>query len=314
MEFKDYYKVLGVDRKVSAEDIKKAYRKLAIKYHPDKNAGNKEAEEKFKEINEANEVLSDPEKRKKYDQLGSNWKNYQQEGGRAEDFDWSKWRGQQGGGGFSGYSGTEDIFGDGGNFSDFFESIFGGGSAGFSSGGPRRPRKGGDYRAEAEITLEEAYSGTSRRFNVNGKVLQINIKPGVKDSQVLRLKDKGAPGTNGGPGGNIYVTLHVPEHPYYKRKENDLYCDVSVDLYTAVLGGKQVVQTFKGEIRIDIPKETENGKVLRLKGMGMPLFGKTGEYGDMYAKISVAIPKSLSTKEIELFKELAVIRKKKDSN
>jgi len=312
MEFKDYYKILGVERNASADEIKKAYRKLAIKFHPDKNAGNKEAEEKFKGINEANEVLSDPEKRKKYDELGSNYKNYQQGGGRAEDFDWSKWQGQQGGrGGYQTYSSEgEDMFG-GGDFSDFFESVFGG--SGFRQSSTKRPRKGGDYRADTNITLEEAYNGTNRRLNVNGSVLQINIKPGVKDGQTLRLKDKGAPGASGGPAGDIYITLHIEENPRYRRDGNDLYCDAPVDLYTAVLGGKQVIQTLKGEIRIEIPKETENGKVLRLKGMGMPVFGKTGEYGDLYAKINVTTPKNLSPKEIDLFKELSAIAKKRST-
>jgi curved DNA-binding protein len=309
MDFKDYYKILGVERNASAEDIKKAYRKLAVKYHPDKNAGNKEAEEKFKEINEANEVLGNPEKRKKYDALGSNWKNYQQGGGRAEDFDWSKWTGQAGGrGGFQAYSSEENIFGGEGNFSDFFESIFGGSGFGART---KAPRKGTDYNAKTEITLEEAYNGTTRRLDVSGKILQINIKPGVKNGQILRLKEKGGPGLNGGVAGDIYITVSVAEHSKYKRKENDLYCTIPVDLYTAVLGGKQVVQTLKGEIRIDIPKETENGKVLRLKGMGMPVSGKAGEFGYLYAKIGISLPKNLTAKELELFKELAEIYKRK---
>ena len=199
----------------------------------------------------------------------------------------------------------------GGDFSDFFESVFGG--SGFRQSSTKRPRKGGDYRADTNITLEEAYNGTNRRLNVNGSVLQINIKPGVKDGQTLRLKDKGAPGASGGPAGDIYITLHIEENPRYRRDGNDLYCDAPVDLYTAVLGGKQVIQTLKGEIRIEIPKETENGKVLRLKGMGMPVFGKTGEYGDLYAKINVTTPKNLSPKEIDLFKELSAIAKKRST-
>jgi curved DNA-binding protein len=308
MEFKDYYKILGVERKASADEIKKAYRKLAVKYHPDKNPGNKEAEENFKKINEANEVLSDPEKRKKYDELGSNYNNYQQSGGRAEDFDWSKWGNQRNGGGYQTYTSGEGF--DGENFSDFFESIFGGSS--FQQQGTRKPRKGSDYNAETDISLEEAYSGTNRRMDVNGKVLQINIKPGVEEGQVLRLKDKGGPGANGGPRGDIYITLHIPEHPHYIRKQDDLYCDIQVDLYTALLGGKQLIRTLKGSMRIDIPAEGENGKVMRLKGLGMPVFNKPESFGDLYAKVKITLPKNLSAKEKELFNELSSIQKKKN--
>ena len=305
MDFKDYYKILGVERNATTDDIKRAYRKLAVKYHPDKNPGNKEAEEKFKEINEANEVLGDAEKRKKYDALGTSYKNYQRSGGTAEDFDWSEWR-SAGNGGFE----HEDIF-SGGSFSDFFESIFGGENNGFKTRSSRKPRKGSDYNAETDISLEEAYHGTNRRMDINGHILQINIKPGVKDGQVLRLKEKGGAGINGGPKGDIFITLHIPEHPHYTRKGNDLHCDIPVELYTTILGGKQVVRTLKGNLRIDIPKETENGEVLRLKGMGMPVFGKANEFGDLYAKVKVLVPKNLTPRELELFKELANIHNKK---
>lgn len=310
MDFKDYYKILGVERSASADEIKKAFRKLAVKYHPDKNPGNKAAEEKFKEINEANEVLSDAGKRKKYDELSTNWNSYQQRGGQGQgnDFDWNRWRSSQAGDGFEG---GEEMFG-GGNFSDFFESIFGGG--GFQSGsrgGSRSPRKGGDYKTETDITLEEAYHGTTRRIAVNNETLEMKFKPGVKDEQVLRLRGKGGAGANGGPRGDIYITIHIAEHPHYKRKGDDLYCDAPVDIYTAILGGKQIVRTLKGNMRIDIPKETENGKVLRLKGLGMPVFGKTNEYGDLYATIKVMTPKNLTAEELELYRKLADIHKKK---
>jgi len=306
MEFTDYYKTLGIERTATADQIKKAYHKLALKYHPDKNQGNKEAEESFKKINEANEVLSDPTKRKKYDEVGANWKNYEQTGGRAEDFDWSKWQGQQNRGSQS-YGG--EGFG-GGDFSDFFESIFGGGG---NFGGRTRAttRKGSDYNAEAEISLEEAYHGTTRRLNVNGSVIQINIKPGTSEGQVLRLKDKGGAGVNGGPSGNIYITIHIQKHQRYTRKQDDLYCDAPVELYTALLGGKQLIHTLKGDIRIDIPAETSNDKVLRLKGMGMPVFGKAGSFGDLYATIKVELPQKLTAKEKELLAELSTLYKKR---
>jgi curved DNA-binding protein len=300
MDFKDYYKSLGVDRQATTEEIKKAYRRLAIKYHPDKNPNNKEAEEKFKEINEANEVLSDPEKRKKYDELGANWKYSQQQGSRPEDFDWSRWQ-SPGRGGFE-FSSSESPFGEGG-FSDFFESIFGGGGMHSSQettfGRSKPSRREREYKVDADMSLEEAYRGASRRLKVGDKTFDFKIKPGVKDGQVLKLK-------------NYFITIHIPPHLNYTRKGDDLYCDISVNLYTAILGGKQLINTFKGDIRIDIAKGTMNNAVLRLRGLGMPVFGKANEYGDLYGKVNVALPDKLSPKEIELFNQLEGLRKNKE--
>lgn len=305
MDFKDYYKILGVSKTATADEIKKTYRKLAVKYHPDKNPNNKAAEDKFKEINEANEVLGNPEKRKKYDELGENWKHYQQQGGQqgAQDFDWSKYT-QQGHGDQHQYSGGQFHEGD---FSDFFENIFGGRFSGGQQG-RQRTFKGQDYNAEMQVSLEEAYSGTSRQLQLDKEKLQIKTKPGLKDGQVLRLKGKGGKGMNGGQDGDLYITVHVSEHPHYKRKEDDLYCDITVDLYTAMLGGQTLIRTLRNPIKMTISKETDNGKVLRLKGMGMPKYGKENEYGDLYAKVNVKLPNNLSPKEIELFKELSTIK------
>ncbi len=303
MNFKDYYKILGVERNASADDIKKAYRKLAIKYHPDKNPNNKASEEKFKEINEANEVLGDVEKRKKYDQLGESWNTHQQQGNPNDNFDWSRWSGNQGN---RGYGNQGSGFGAEGDFSDFFESIFG---QHFGGGGGNVQMKGQDYQTEIEVSLEEVYHGSTRRIKVNGQTLQIKIKPGVKNGQVLRLKGKGAKGRKGGPEGDLYLTVKIAHHTDYEVKEHDLYSTVPVNLYTAILGGKQVIKTLKGNMRIDIPKETENGQVLRLKGLGMPIFEKTDQHGDLYAKINIIMPKNLSAKELVLFKELAELRK-----
>ena len=303
MDFKDYYKILGVDKKASVDEIKKAYRKLALKYHPDKNPNNKAAEEKFKEINEANEVLSDPEKKKKYDTLGANYNQYRQQGRAEDSYDWSKWTtGNQGN--YGSYSG--ESFGQEGDFSSFFESIFGRSSFNRRSSAKI---KGQDYRAEIEVSLEDAYKGTSSRIEVNGKTLEMKLKPGIKNGQVLRIKEKGGPGRNGGPKGDIYLTLIIPPHPHFERREDDLYCNAPVELYIAVLGGKQVIITLKGNIRIDIPAGTENGKALRLKGLGMPKFGKINEFGNLYAKVNILLPKNLTEKEINLFKELQHLRK-----
>ncbi|HXC05659.1 MAG TPA: J domain-containing protein [Bacteroidia bacterium] len=299
MEYKDYYKVLGVDKQATAEVIKKAYRKLAVKYHPDKNAGNKAAEEKFKEISEAYNVLGDAEKRKTYDELGENYAQYSSGGRSAQDFDYSRWQNT----GRQRYSGFEESSTDG-DYSDFFESIFGGRTSASGRRAPKRAMAGEDYQVEAELSLEEAFAGSKRQLNVNDSKLEITIQPGVREGQTLRLKGKGGKGHNGGANGDILITVHIQEHPHFKLQGQDLYADAPVDLYTAVLGGKALVRTLKGSIRIDISPETENGKTLRLKKMGMPVYGKKDEAGDLYIKLKVTLPKHLTEKELELFKQL----------
>jgi curved DNA-binding protein len=292
---KDYYKILGVDRNAKEEDIKKAFRKLAVKYHPDKNPGNKAAEEKFKEANEANDVLSDPEKRKKYDRFGEHW-NSPNAGQEYES----------GGYGYSSMN-TEDfenVFGKGGGgFSDVFENIFGGRTG--RQGRRNTPFAGDDLRAEMEISLDEAYQGVTRLFSVNNQSLSIHLKPGIKDEQVLKLKGKGSAGVNQGPPGDLYLTIRVHENPAFKRKEDDLYTELPIDLYTAILGGKADVSTLGGTLKLDIPEETQNGKVLRLKGKGMPVYNKPGKFGDLYVTVSVNLPVNLSEKEKGLFRELS---------
>jgi curved DNA-binding protein len=317
LEFKDYYKILGVSKSASEDEIKKAYRKLARKYHPDVNPNDKSAEEKFKEVSEANEVLSDPEKRKKYDTLGADWKRYEQAGagGGGGGFDWSKYANANAGGGYQQYQGDfGDMFGGGGGgFSDFFENLFGGGG-GFgrqsrTSGGRQYGFKGRDLEAEMEITFDEAFNGTSRIINVGNQQLRIKIKPGVTDGQVLRLSGKGGAGANGGQPGDLFITVRIQSHPEYVRKGDDLYKDQSVDLYSALLGGSENIKTPTGEIKLKIPAETQNGTVLRVKGKGFPKYGQTDAHGDLYLKILVQLPKSLSAKEKELFSELAALRK-----
>lgn len=319
MEYKDYYKILGVDKNASQDEIKKAYRKLAVKYHPDRNPDDKEAENKFKDISEAYEVLGDPEKRKKYDKLGSRYKEYER-AGQSGDFDFSQWANMGGPGGgrtYTQYSTEdfEDLFG-GGGFSDFFETIFGGefggrrrgGGAGFGGGFGGGAPKGQDLKAEMDITLQEAYQGTTKQFEVNGQKLRINIKPGIKNGQELRLKGKGGAGPRGGSNGDLYITINIQDGQEYSRKGADLYKTLSVDLYTAVLGGEVSVNTLRGEMKVKIQPGTQNGTKLRLKGAGMPLYGQPNQYGNLYLQVRVMIPQKLSQKEQELFEQLASLK------
>lgn len=305
MDYKDYYQVLGVAKEATPAEIKKAYRKLAVKYHPDKNQGNKEAEAKFKEVAEAHEVLKDPEKRKKYDELGANWKHYQHQGASA-----GSPYGSYSQGGYQFEGDLNDLFGGGGgNFSDFFQSFFGGGFGGQTrSGSGGAGFKGQDYQAEATISLEEAYQGTTRMLELNGKKLRIKIKPGVSDGQMLKIKGRGAPGMQGGAAGDLYIKVSISPHPSYERKGVDLYKTVDVDLYTAVLGGKIPVETFRGTVKIAVPQGAESGKLLRLKDRGMPYYDKSENFGNMYIRINVKLPQNLSAEEVELFKQLQKMR------
>ena len=313
MEYKDYYKILGVDKKASQDEIKKAYRKLAVKYHPDKNPGKKEAEAKFKEIGEANEVLSDPEKRKLYDQLGSNWKQYRDAGydpstagGRARYS-----QGAPGGQYYHEFEGDPSEFFGGGSsgFSDFFESFFGrgtrqgkefSGNGGFSGFGADIP--GNDLAGELTISLQEAYTGTERIIDIGGEKIKLKIKPGAYSGLKLRAKGKGEK-AQGGKAGNLYITINVSPHPDYERKGNDLYMNMPVDLFTALLGGKMEIQTLSGRINMKIPEGTQNGKQFRLKGKGMPVYG-TSSYGDLYVKIQVKLPDKLTPEQKELVMKL----------
>jgi curved DNA-binding protein len=311
MEFKDYYKILGIEKSATGAEIKKAYRELAKRYHPDKNPGDKNAEEKFKEISEAYEVLKDPEKRRKYDQLGSNWRQYQSTGAGSTD-EWYRQYTSSGQGGSYQFSGNlGDLFGNIGGFSDFFESFFGAGTRRQSGETVfNRARKGTDYEANLNLTLEEVYNGGERQISVDGRKLKIKINPGTREGKVLRLKGQGAPGAHGGEKGDLYLTIHVLDHPFYEIKDDDLYYNLDVDLYTAVLGGKILFQTLNGKkINLTIPKESENGKLLKIKNMGMPKENHKNSYGDLYVRLNIQIPKNLSPEEIKLFEKLASLRK-----
>jgi curved DNA-binding protein len=305
MDYKDYYKALGVDKNATPEQIKKAYRKLARQHHPDVNPNDKGAEQKFKEINEANEVLSDPEKRKKYDQFGADWQRYQQQPGGGAGrggqpgggFDWSQYT-QGGGGGFGG--GGED-------FSDFFSSLFGNMGGGGRPGGSR-PGAGQDYQAELELSLEEAYHGGPRTITVNGKNLRLTIAPGVADGQTIRLRDQGGPGRNGGPNGALLITFRILPDARYARTGDDLTQDVPVSIYKALLGGEQTVDTLSGPVKIKLKPETANGTRLRLRGKGFPIYKKEGQFGDLYLRLNLTLPQHLTDQEKDLFQQLAALR------
>jgi len=316
MEYKDYYKILGVDRNASEKEIKKAYRRLARKYHPDVNPGDKEAEERFKEINEAQEVLTDPEKRRKYDQLGASWQQWQHMGRDPGGFDWSQWAARAPGGGrvHVEYGDLGDLFGGafGGGVSDFFEAIFGGmgrqGPQAWTDTRQARPRRGQDYEQPVEITLEEAFNGTRRVLDKDGHRIEVKIPPGVKTGSKVRIAGEGAPGIGGGATGDLYLKVTVLPHKVFERKGDDLYCEVPVDLYTAILGGETNVPTLKGTVSLKIPSETQGGRTFRLKGQGMPQLRDSNKRGDLYAKVKVVLPKDLSAKEKEFFRELAQMR------
>ncbi len=294
MEYRDYYKILGVGKKASADEIKKAYRKLAVKYHPDKNPGNKEAEEKFKMVNEAHEVLGDPEKRKKYDTLGENWNKYQHAGGGFEG---------QGGRGYRYEGSMEDFFGGGGSgFSDFFEAFFGGRTAG-SRQGRAAHFKGRDLETTMEISLEEAYQGTSRHIRLEDERLRITTKPGAYDGQVLRVRGKGGKGSSEAQHGDLYVRISVLPHPVFERRGDDLHKRHNIDLYTAVLGGETILDTMTGKIKVKVEPGTQNGRQVRIRGKGMPVYN-TQRHGDLYVSLQVTIPDKLSKEQKELFEKL----------
>jgi curved DNA-binding protein len=289
---KDLYSILGVSKTASQDEIKKAYRKLAVKWHPDKNPDNKTAEEKFKEANEAYEVLSDPEKRTKYDRYGENWNRVDESqfgGGRNQG------TGQQ-----QNPFGGDNPFGNGGDFSDIFENLF------TQSGQGRRNKRasrGQDLQAQTAISLEEAFHGASKIFEVNNEKLRIQLKPGAYDGLTIKLSGKGAPGKNA-PAGDLFITVKVLPHPLYTREGNDIHQKIVIDLFTAVLGGEKEVYTMAGTLKIKIPAGTQNGKALRLKGKGMPVYDNPERHGDLLLNIVVNIPEKLTDEQKELFLKL----------
>jgi curved DNA-binding protein len=305
MAFIDYYKVLGLDKNASQDDIKKAYRKLARQYHPDLNPGNEEAKKKFQQINEANEVLSNPDMRKKYDQYGATYGEHWKQGEEYEKARRAQGAGAAGGMGGGGWGDFSYSHGQhDGDFSDFFESIFGEAMGrGRRRGGVKF--KGEDYNAELHLDLADAAKTHKQVITVNGKNIRITIPSGVEDGQVIRLRGHGGEGVNGGPHGDLYITFRIAPHPRFKRVGNDLRTTVPIDLYTAVLGGEVTVDTLDGKVKLKVPPETQNGTKVRLKGKGFPIYKKEGEHGDLYITYTVKIPTSLTEKQKELFRELA---------
>lgn len=310
MDFIDYYQTLGVSKNATQDEIKKAYRKLARKYHPDLNPNDKEAEKKFKQINEANEVLSHPENRKKYDQYGKDWQH-------AEQFEQAKAQQQRNGGSHNTYTYSGDF--GGGDYSDFFESVFGKsgfGDSGFGdSFGRSRARqtqfKGEDYQAEMQISLRDAYTAHKKTFQFNGKDIRITIPAGIGDGQKIKLKGYGGKGVNGGPDGDLYIQFHIQNDHGFKRVGDDLYKTVNVDLYTAVLGGEITVDTFDGtKAKVPVKAGTDSDTKIRLKGKGFPMYKKEGQFGNLILTLKVVMPKNLTEKEKELFQELAKLQEK----
>lgn len=295
MAFIDYYKILGVEKHATDDQIRSAYRKLARKYHPDVNPNDKTAEAKFKEINEANEVLGNPENRKKYDTYGKDWQH-------SEEFE--KARQQQ----HSQRNQQQGSYGDfsGGDFSDFFESMFGG----RTSGGRGNARfKGQDYNAELQLDLKEVYTTDKRTLNVNGKSIRITIPAGIKNGQIIKIKGQGGEGVNGGPNGDLYISFVIENNTRFKLDGDHLYATVDLDLYTALLGGEITTDTFDGKVKLKVKPETQNGTQVKLKGKGFPVYKKEGEYGDLFLTFQIQLPTQLTEKEKELFTELSNLRK-----
>lgn len=305
MAYIDYYKVLGVKKDASQDEVKKAYKKLARKFHPDLNPDDADSHRKFQEINEANEVLSDPEKRKKYDQYGEHWKHADQFEAQQQQ---SRQRGGNGGGfpggGFADGGGTYwSSSSDDGEFSDFFESMFGSrrGSGGGHSGHGFR---GQDFTAELHLSFMDATKTHKQVLTVNGKNLRITVPAGVANGQTIKLKGQGGPGANGGPAGDLYITFVIPDDSRFKRVGDDLYVTVPLNLYTAILGGEQIVDTLDSKVKLKVKPGTQNNTKVRLKGKGFPLYKKEGEFGDLFVTYSIEIPTDLTDKQKELFREI----------
>ena len=309
MDFKDYYEILGVSPDADEKTIKQAYRKLARQYHPDVNPGNKEAEEKFKTINEAYQALSNSEQRKKYDELRSQYQRWQQSGRQPRDFNWQNWTAQPGQNANVQYETVddlEDLFGNESPFSDFFTSIFG--QARGRQARPGGPRKGQDVEAEVDLTLEEAYHGATRTLQIGDRRVEARIPPGVRNGSRVRLAGQGGPGRDGGPAGDVYLVVRLLPHPNFELEGNDLHTEVPVDIYTAVIGGEVRVPTLDRPVMLKIPPKTQGGRTFRLSGRGMPKAGDSKSRGDLYVRVKLVLPENMTEEELNTFRSLAAKR------
>jgi curved DNA-binding protein len=290
MTFVDYYKILGIDKTATPKDIKNAYRKLARKHHPDLNPNDKDAKKNFQLVNEANEVLSDPEKRKKYDEYGNDWQH-------AEEFEKQKQnQGQSRGARNSGAQ-------YGGDFSDFFESMFGGAAGG--GRGRQIKYRGEDYTSELHLELVDAYTTHKQTISVNGQKIRITVPAGIENGQIIKISGHGGPGVNGGPNGDLYITFSIANHSIFKRLGDNLYATIDLDLYTAVLGGEIILDTLNGKVKLKVKPETQNGSKVKLKGKGFPVYKKEGQFGDLLITFSIKVPTNLTDRQKELFMQLA---------
>ena len=309
MDFKDYYEILGVSPDADAKTIKQAYRKLARQHHPDVNPGNKEAEEKFKTINEAYQALSNPEQRKKYDELRAQYQRWQQSGRNPRDFNWQNWAAQPGQEPNVQY-GTpedfEDLFGGESPFSDFFSSIFGQSRGRSRSSGPH---KGQDVEAVVDLSLEEAYRGATRALQIGDRRIEARIPPGVRTGSRVRLSGQGEPGRNGGAAGDTYLIIRLLPHPNFELEGDDLHIEVPVDIYTAVIGGEVPVPTLDRPVMLKIPSKTQGGKTFRLSGRGMPKMGDPKKRGDLYVRVKLMLPENMTEEEVNTFRSLVAKRK-----
>ena len=287
MDFIDYYKTLGIDKKATQEEVKKAYRKLAMKFHPDLNPKDKSATLNFQRINEANNVLSNPEKRKKYDQYGKDWEH-------ADEFEKAKHA-------QSSAQGAQRSSQNGGDFSDFFESMF----SGASQGGRQVRFRGEDFQASLELSLLDACKTHKQMIHVNGKKIKVTIPAGIENGQTIKISGQGGAGQNGGPNGDLYITILIGKHPVFRRLGNDLYATAELDLYKAILGGELIIDTMDGKVKLKVKPETQNGSQVKLKGKGFPIFKKEGAFGDLYFTYSIKIPTNLTDQQKELFSQLS---------
>jgi curved DNA-binding protein len=334
MEYKDYYQILGVPRTATQDDIKKAYRKLARQYHPDSNPGNQQAEAKFKEVNEANEVLSDPHKRQKYDALGSQWQRYQSMGGQPGGFDWNQWTAQHADSARAqtyDVNDLSDLFGGDSGFSEFFTQIFGSMGGRASRGAQARrgsqvrsnqrgpqfdrgpqsyggPQRGSDYEQMVEIPLRDAFFGTTLMLQKDGQALEVKVPPGVKTGSKIRVSGQGEAGRQGGGAGDLYLIVAVQPDPQFERDGDDLKMEAPVDLYTLILGGESPVKTLSGTVSMKVPPETQPGRIIRLRGQGMPHLRDSQQRGDLYVKVQARLPQHLNAEEKKLFEQLAKMR------